>query len=144
MPRNLTSLVIAALVLLLAGLYIGRNLTVSRNGTPPVENAPAGTTTVQVQAGVPQKALDVLAYVRAHDRPMEGYVGGRVFGNYEHRLPATDDRGNAMQYREWDVNPREAGQNRGTERLITSADGRAWYTGDHYQTFIEIKTNGRQ
>jgi guanyl-specific ribonuclease Sa len=31
------------------------------------------------------------------------------------------------------------GRNRGAERLVTGSDGRAWYTGDHYRTFTEVK-----
>jgi len=28
--------------------------------------------------------------------------------------------------------------NRGAERIVTGSDGRAWYTGDHYQHFTEM------
>ena len=54
-------------------------------------------------------------------------------------LPAQDINRNNIQYQEWDVNPKVEGQNRGTERIITGSDGRAWYTEDHYQSFTEIK-----
>ena len=37
--------------------------------------------------------------------PMAGYEGGRNFGNFERRLPQTDDKGRRIRYREWDVNP---------------------------------------
>jgi ribonuclease T1 len=89
--------------------------------------------------GIPQKALDVLAYVREHGRAPEGYVGGRRFGNFEQHLPRQSTDGGRIDYREWDVNPRQRGRNRGTERLVTSSDGRAWYTNDHYNSFTEIK-----
>jgi len=156
MQSNLSKFIIGALVLLAIGFYLGKNYSGNNtnagttSGTPssPVNTTPANTTTQQPTypqhedqpvAGVPQKALDVLQYVRAHGQPMDGYVGGRIFGNYEHRLPETDDNGNPMHYQEWDVNPKVDGQNRGTQRLITSSNGRAWYTGDHYNTFTEIK-----
>ncbi len=88
---------------------------------------------------VPDKALQVLTYVRAnHDAP-PGFVGGRKFGNYEGQLPAVDSAGNKILYQEWDVNLHRRFLNRGPERLITSSDGRAWYTPDHYSTFMEIK-----
>lgn len=88
---------------------------------------------------VPKKALDVLAYIRQYDRAPDGYVGGRRFGNFEQHLPRQDTEGRRIEYREWDVNPRERGRNRGTERLVTGSDGRDWYTNDHYNSFTQIK-----
>ncbi|MBO0939737.1 ribonuclease [Fibrella sp. HMF5335] len=88
---------------------------------------------------IPKKVYDVLAYVRANGRAMDGYVGGRRFGNFENHLPRSSPDGKPIDYQEWDVNPKVPGKNRGTERLITGADGSAWYTNDHYNTFTEIK-----
>ena len=88
---------------------------------------------------IPEKVLKVLEYVHQHDRAPEGYVGGRKFGNFEKRLPLKDQSGKNMKYQEWDVNPKKSGRNRGTERLITSENKRAWYTGDHYESFTEIR-----
>lgn len=44
-----------------------------------------------------------------------------------------------MRYQEWDVNPKARNRGRDAERIITAADGSAWYTLDHYQTFINIR-----
>ena len=64
--------------------------------------------------------------------PLDGYVGGRAFHNRERRLPAG-------RYREYDVHPRVAGRDRGPERLvIDQTTGRAYYTGDHYRTFVPL------
>lgn len=82
---------------------------------------------------VPQKVIEVLNYVKVHGEAPEGYVGGRVFQNREHRLPET------TSYNEWDVNPKVNGQNRGAERLITGKDKSAYYTNDHYRTFKRIE-----
>lgn len=90
-------------------------------------------------ASIPQKVYDVLNYIRTNNHAMNGYVGGRVFSNREQILARMDNNGNPIQYHEWDVNPKIEGQNRGTERIITGSDGRAWYTNDHYQSFKEIK-----
>lgn len=87
---------------------------------------------------IPQKVYTVLEYIRTHDRAPDGYQGGRKFGNYEKRLPLKDERGGAMRYREWDVNPKKKGKNRGAERLVTS-EKQAWYTRDHYNSFTEIE-----
>jgi ribonuclease T1 len=87
----------------------------------------------------PDKALKVLKYVRENGVAIEGYVGGRKFGNYEGLLPKNDASGNRINYQEWDVNPKVNGKNRGTERLITSSDGKAYYTDDHYRSFVEVR-----
>jgi len=94
------------------------------------------TTTQEI---IPPKVREVLAYVREHKRAPTGYVGGRRFGNYENLLPKTTPKGQRILYQEWDVNPRKEDQNRGAERLVTGSDGRAWYTRDHYNSFVEVK-----
>ena len=80
---------------------------------------------------VPAKALEVLQVVRSTGEPPAGYVGGRVFQNREGRLPPDGD------YREFDVDPHHGQRN--AERLIVEWNSKkAWYTGDHYQTFIPL------
>lgn len=91
------------------------------------------------QEGVPDQARVVLRSVRHHGQAPEGVEGGRHFGNFEHRLPEQDASGKPLRYQEWDLWPKVRGRNRGAERLVTGSDGRAWYTGDHYRTFIEVK-----
>jgi dienelactone hydrolase len=100
------------------------------------EKTPAPKTAAK---GVPDKVLKVLEYVDKHAAPLEGYEGGRSFGNFERRLPQTDEKGRRLKYREWDVNPLRPGVNRGPERLITGSDGSAYYTDDHYKTFRKIR-----
>ena len=91
-------------------------------------------------AAIPQKVYQVLSFIREKNKAPDGYVGGRQFGNYEHRLPERDADGLVIDYREWDINPKVEGKNRGTERLVTGSDGRAWYSADHYNTFTEVKS----
>lgn len=88
---------------------------------------------------IPAEAYEVLAYVQQHNKAPKGYVGGRKFGNFEKRLPQVDRKGKKMNFREWDIYPKVKGKNRGAHRLVTSQDQRAWYTGDHYETFSEMK-----
>jgi ribonuclease T1 len=80
-----------------------------------------------------ERARTMLAAVEARGgEPLAGYVGGRAFHNRERRLPAG-------RYREYDVQPRVPGQARGPERLvIDQTTGRAYYTGDHYRTFVPL------
>lgn len=104
--------------------------------------APPSSPPAQVQAiqdPIPAHARETLAYVRQHGYAPPGYVGGRVFGNYEGLLPRYNAKRRRIEYREWDVLPRAEGKNRGAERLVTGNDGRAWYTADHYRTFLEVK-----
>jgi len=81
----------------------------------------------------PQKAYDLLTQLEKRGGiPLPGYVGGRDFQNRERRLP----RGS---YREYDVNPKIRGRGRDAERLvIEQRTGKAYYTGDHYRTFVPL------
>jgi dienelactone hydrolase len=89
--------------------------------------------------GIPDKVVKVLEHVDKHGEAMDGYEGGRTFGNFERQLAIADEKGRRIKYREWDVNPLRPGVNRGPERLITGSDGGAYYTDDHYSTFKKIR-----
>jgi len=104
--------------------------------TPPKAQAQAQATP---QDPIPAHARETLAYIRQHGYAPPGYVGGRVFGNYEGLLPRYDTRRKRIEYREWDVRPKAEGRNRGAERLVTGSDGRAWYSADHYRSFLDVK-----
>ena len=93
----------------------------------------------QAPAGVPAKALTVLKHVDETGEAPKGYEGGRTFGNFEGHLPKRDASGRPVKYREWDVNPLQAGVNRGAERLVTGSDGSAYSSDDHYRTFKKIR-----
>lgn len=91
------------------------------------------------QSKVPRYALEVLQYIRTHGEAPENYVGGREFENREKRLPAKDAQNKKIRYSEWDVRPKVKGKNRGAERLVTGSDHSAWYSKDHYKTFMKIE-----
>jgi guanyl-specific ribonuclease Sa len=105
--------------------------------------APPTQASAQVQTApqdpIPVHVRETLAYIRQHGFAPPGFVGGRVFGNYEGLLPRYNTRRKRIEYREWDVRPRAEGRNRGAERLVTGSDGRAWYSADHYHSFLEVK-----
>ena len=107
-----------------------------KKGNRPNDNA---SVMPNASNGIPQKVYKVLEYVRANNDAMPGYVGGRNFQNRERQLEAKDASGQKIKYQEWDVNPKRNGVNRGTERLITGSDGRAWFTNNHYASFTEVK-----
>ena len=59
-------------------------------------------------------------------------IGGDYFGNYEKQLPVVKGR----KYYEADCFYRGGARNE--YRIIYSTDGHVWFTGDHYETFIEL------
>ncbi|HEU4684536.1 MAG TPA: ribonuclease domain-containing protein [Nitrospira sp.] len=104
-----------------------------------VDGAPAADESLlsaprQVERVAPKKAYDLLALLRERQgEPLPGYVGGHPFHNRERRLPPG-------RYREYDVNPKIRGRSRGAERLvIDQRTGKAYYTDDHYRTFIPLE-----
>lgn len=156
MQKNYAQLFLGIIIGLLVGLFIGKQIFQSNNSAninsvnatsnnSGVSRAQNENTRINNSidnnnnTGIPQKVYEVLKYIRANHHAMPGYVGGRVFSNREKIVPEFDDNDNPITYQEWDVNPKVQGQNRGTERILTGSDGRAWYTNDHYQSFKEIK-----
>lgn len=106
---------------------------------PPATAAKPAPKPAATANGVPEKALKVLEFVDKNGEAMNGYEGGRNFGNFERRLPQSAANGQRIRYREWDVNPLRQGVNRGAERLVTGSDGSAYYTNDHYASFKKIR-----
>jgi guanyl-specific ribonuclease Sa len=53
-------------------------------------------------------------------------------------LPSSTAAGAPISYTEYDVNPYAPGVNRGAERIVLGSDGRAYFTDDHYKTFVEM------
>lgn len=83
---------------------------------------------------IPEYVFLVLEYIEMHDGiAPEGYVGGRIFSNYDRSLPSN------LQYREYDVHPWHPKKNRGPERLVRGNNNAAWYTSNHYRSFVKIK-----
>ncbi|MGV9860738.1 ribonuclease domain-containing protein [Gordonia sp. NPDC003425] len=102
--------------------------------TSPPSTAPSNA--------VPARVTRTLALIDAGDWPpadSPGTRGGTSFGNNEGHLPRTNASGTRIAYREWDVNRKKSGQGRDAERIVTGSDGSAWYTADHYNTFILIR-----
>lgn len=96
---------------------------------------------------IPARVRETLELVDAGDWPAAadapGTRGGQTFRNNEGLLPATGDRGERLRFQEWDVNPKRPGRGRDAERIVTASDGSAWYTLDHYRTFVLIRGPAR-
>ncbi len=84
---------------------------------------------------VPDRAYKVLRHIRVTGSPPAGHKAGKVFRNRKFKLPAGE------KYREYDIDPKPKakGARRGPERVVVNENtGQAWYTPDHYDTFIPI------
>jgi guanyl-specific ribonuclease Sa len=108
-----------------------------------VPSSSAVKTTQQTNSDVPARVLATLVEIDAGRWPdsanAPGTKGGITFRNSEGRLPAVGAGGGRVVYQEWDVNPKKNGQGRDAERIVTGNDGSAWYTLDHYDTFVRIR-----
>jgi len=104
-------------------------------GPTGVRNDGGGSGSSANVSNVPQHAWDTLNYIQNNNgTPPNGYVGGNSYAN--------DGRGgtkilpNDAPDHEYDVHIYVRGQWRGAERIVIGASGTAWYTPDHYRTFI--------
>ncbi|MBK9107513.1 MAG: ribonuclease [Saprospiraceae bacterium] len=114
-----------------------------KNPDPLIVNTEAKqVTTLQLDTNsknIPEYVLKTLEYIIENGTPPKEYVGGRNFQNREKRLKQKNKEGQKILYKEWDVHPKVKGISRGAERLITGSDLSAYYTNDHYKSFIQIK-----
>lgn len=101
--------------------------------------APRGVTAVPI----PPQAFTTLAEIDNGGWPdsanAPGTKGGITWQNRDGDLAKTTPDGTRITYQEWDVNPKPRGQGRDAERIVTGSDGSAWYTGDHYDSFIRMR-----
>ena len=65
-----------------------------KTAAPALAKPPAAQDTPK---GIPEKVLKVLEYVDKNGEAKRGYEGGRTFGNFERRLPQTDDKGRRIK-----------------------------------------------
>ncbi|AZG46213.1 ribonuclease domain-containing protein [Gordonia insulae] len=147
--RRQAILSVAALVVI--AVVVALTWVINNSGGDGATPSSAATATSSAQAGratsstapVPDHVLRTLALIDAGDWPeaanAPGTRGGTVFRNNEGNLPATGADGRRATYREWDVNPKEPGRGRDAERIVTGGDGSAWYTDDHYRSFVLIR-----
>jgi RHS repeat-associated protein len=116
---------------------------------PSTVAPPQDTDTINLPSSmkIPVPALITLGHIDDTGKPPANTQGGGKFDNDGRgggqMLPPTDSHGNAITYREWDVNPLSNGQ-RDNQRIVTGSDGSAYYSGDHYTTFEQIRPENHQ
>ncbi|MFD4292923.1 ribonuclease domain-containing protein [Rhodococcus sp. NPDC058532] len=111
----------------------------SRASAAPVTAGPRGVVPVPVPdaAWVTLAEIDAGRWPGSADAP--GTKGGDPWRNRDATLPRTEPGGASIRYREWDVNPKRRGETRDAERIVTGSDTSAWYTGDHYTSFVRMR-----
>jgi RHS repeat-associated protein len=131
----------------LAALVVTAGEAALVEGTVVAGTTAARTGTVGAMASdavpiIPRRAVDTLGHVRRTGQAPQGQVGGRLFRNDGRGggriLPQQTREGAPISYHEFDIHPHTPGVNRGAERIVVGSDGRAWYTSDHYMSFLQM------
>lgn len=79
-------------------------------------------------------------WIGPHSDATTGTKGGGEFENKDGDLPVTDEKGNLITYKEYDVNNKPIdGSHRDGERFVIGSDGSVYYTGNHYDSFTKIR-----
>ena len=153
---------LAVIVILLAAMMLLSSCTANAAGRNRNRNTatPAATGTAEAAAtpGPMDGAQELVDYIDEHGELPENFIrkkeaeargwkttyrfvgdigngitiSGDYFGNYEERLPVVKGR----KYYEADCFYQGGARNE--YRLIFSNDGHYWFTGDHYETFVEL------
>ena len=86
----------------------------------------------------PGRAGRLLSHVRKKGSPPKHFKGGSKFRDDQGALAR---QGGSGKYKKYDIAPKSPkGIKRTSERIIIDQEtGQAWYTPDHYKTFIPIK-----
>jgi hypothetical protein len=98
--------------------------------TPPVQ--------LCSEDNIPRAAYTTLLYYQLHKQAPPSFHAMKKFYPQKSGLPVTDQNGRGIAYVESDIFPLIPEVNRGNHRLIIGDNGLAYYTYDHYETFIEI------
>jgi len=110
-------------------------------------NYSASTSSTSSRSDIPygpgaQRAWDTIDRVDTKGSPVQGRKGGSVFVDKYDLLPSHGSEGR-VTYREWDVNDRGADGTRDSERIVTGSDGSAYFTTDHYDSFLMLRGPSR-
>jgi ribonuclease T1 len=134
--RPLLALIILILLLLIG--YTIRAVNDHSNSTP---SRPTSTTSAPSGVSVPLSSLPKEAartvVLIAQGGPFPYHQDGVVYSNLERQLPAKP----SGYYHEYTVQT-PGSPDRGTRRIVTGKDGQFYYTGNHYQSFVQVNVDG--
>ncbi|WP_232535266.1 ribonuclease domain-containing protein [Nocardia terpenica] len=145
-PKSLWAKPIAALaafglaVLTAMSVLLGGSAAAAGHG-PAAVAVSAGDEIRLAGCSIPGQAWQTLKLIDAGQWPPNdgsGTKGGTTWDDREGTLPRTGANG-PIHYREWDVNRKQPGQSRDAQRIVTGDNGTAYYTGDHYATFCQMR-----
>jgi ribonuclease T1 len=95
-----------------------------------VSVAPSGSASEVPLSSLPPEVSQTIRLIKQGGPFPYPENDGVVFHNFEHRLPPEPDG----YYHEYTV-PTPGSPDRGARRLVVGADGRYWYTDNHYESF---------
>jgi ribonuclease T1 len=122
------SIVGAALVVF---IYVSINAVNSAHLiTPPVQ--------VCSDNNIPRAAYVALLYYDLYQQAPPSFNGIKIFYSKKSGLPEIDQTGKPIDYIESDIYPAIPKINRGTQRIVVGNNGAAYYTPNHYKSFVEI------
>ncbi|MFW0119347.1 ribonuclease domain-containing protein, partial [Rothia sp. P5764] len=94
---------------------------------------------VQPIGPVEAKAHQVLDTIDQKGVAPSGFKGGKIWENNGKGAVLPSGKNEPISYREWDVDPKVKGIPRTADRLVTGSDGSAYYTTNHYKSFIMMR-----
>lgn len=115
--------------LLMAAVAAGLAVLPLERGPGPASPRPPEVSLAEL----PPEARETLALIR-QGGPFPYAKDGTEFRNREGRLPPKPPG----YYREYTV-PTPGARDRGARRIVMGAQGEAYYTGDHYRSFMRIR-----
>jgi guanyl-specific ribonuclease Sa len=99
----------------------------------PAQKEPEGGGTAEALSADEREEVEATLMAVRSGAPLAHEQDGDTFFNREGHLPERP----AGHYREYTVETPGSGD-RGARRLVIGADGRTWFTRDHYESFVEI------
>lgn len=124
--RRITVALVGLVLLVLAGWFVQSQLT----GEP---SPPSSGMRESALSDLPPEATDTWRLIEAGGPFPHPDDDGKVFGNREGLLP-DHDRG---YYHEYTVET-PGSSDRGARRLVTGEADEVYYTGDHYESFVQV------
>jgi ribonuclease T1 len=129
-----------ALITLILLLLIGYTIRAVNDHSSSTPARPNSTTSAPVGTGValsslPKEAAETVSLIK-QGGPFPYRQDGVVYNNLEQQLP-TKPRG---YYHEYTVKT-PGSADRGARRIVTGKDGQFYYTGNHYQSFVQVNVN---
>jgi guanyl-specific ribonuclease Sa len=145
-PWRRSRIVLALPIALVAGFVPSGDTALSSASALASLSAAHSCGVITSRASVPAHAWSILNTIdgnRTGSGDPKSQVKSNTFKNDGRSgttiLPKNDRESYAIAYRKYDINPSVAGQDRGRERLVIGSNGSAYFTGDHYCNWVQIR-----